>query len=119
MRLAIIGSREFDNYRQLESTMSRWFYDVENNYLITEVISGNANGADKLGAQWAKENKIKLTEFLPDWKTYGKSAGFIRNVDIIKNCDMVLAFWNSVSKGTASSLKLAKEQKKPTLIIYF
>lgn len=119
MRLAIIGSREFDNYSLLCDTIEQYFGSNSDSYNISEVISGGANGADKMGANFAKEYGIKLTEFLPDWNLYGKSAGFIRNAEIIKNSDMVLAFWNSVSKGTAHSLKLAKEQKKPTLIIYF
>jgi hypothetical protein len=120
MRLAIIGSREYEDYESLKNIMMDLFFGYDYNaYKVKEVISGGAIGADSLGAKWAKENKIKLTEFFPDWKSYGKQAGFIRNIEIVKNSDMVLALWNGLSKGTAHSLRIARDQKKPTLIIYF
>lgn len=121
MRLAIIGSRGFEDYDLLRSTMSEWF-DPDGgglSYAIQEVISGGANGADKLGARFARDNNIPLTELLPDWDKYGKRAGFIRNEDIVKSADFVLAFWDGVSRGTGHSLSIAKRLKKPTLIIYF
>lgn len=133
MKLAIIGSREFSDYecvkRSLydfyEKTIVRDNLDLYGNiltevlYRFDEIVSGGAKGADSLGAKWAKENNVKLTEYLPDWEKFGKRAGFLRNEDIIKNCDEVLCFWNGVSKGTANSLSIAKRLKKPTLIIYF
>ena len=122
MKLAIIGSRGFSDYGHLSYVMTEWFgrYANDNPYsLVTEVISGGANGADKLGARWAKENNIKLTEFIPDWEKLGKRAGFVRNEDIVKASDCVLAFWDGVSRGTANSLSIAKRLKKPCLVIYF
>ena len=122
MKLAIIGSRGFSDYGHLSYVMTEWFgrYANDNPYsLVTEVISGGANGADKLAARWAKENGIKLTEFIPDWEGLGKRAGFVRNEDIVKAADCVLAFWDGVSKGTGNSLSIAKRLKKPTLVIYF
>lgn len=117
MRLAIIGSRSFDDWNTLDTTMARWF-KRDGEYVVTEVISGGARGADKLAADWAREVGIKVYEHLPDWDRYGKRAGFIRNEDIVKDADMVLGFWDGLSKGTANSLSIAKRLKKPTLIIY-
>lgn len=97
--------------------MSRWF--VNEHIIIDEIVSGGAIGADRLGARWAKAQGIKLTEFLPDWERFGKRAGFIRNEDIIKAADAILAFWDGQSRGTANSLSIAKRLKKPTFIIYF
>ena len=122
VKLAIIGSRGFIDYGHLSLVMAEWFgrYEEAGPYcIVTEVISGGANGADKLGARWAKEKGIKLTEFIPDWDRLGKRAGFVRNEDIVKAADCVLAFWDGVSKGTGNSLSIAKRLKKPTLIIYF
>jgi hypothetical protein len=118
MKLAIIGSRGFCDEGVLNETLYRHF-SIEGQWLMDEIVSGGATGADKLGAAWAKEHNIKLTEFIPDWAKYGKRAGFIRNEDIVKAADMVLAFWDGASKGTANSLAIAKRLKKPTMIIYF
>lgn len=113
MKLAIIGSRTFDNYDLLKNILEP--YKSE----ISLIISGGAKGADKLGEKWAEENNIKTLIFLADWEQYGKKAGFIRNHDIIKNCEGVLAFWDGKSKGTAHSLELAKKHKKYIRIIYY
>lgn len=113
MKVAIIGSREFLNYQLLKSVLDK------HKNKITLVVSGGANGADKLGEKWAKENNIGTQIFKPDWKTYGKRAGFVRNEDIIKNSDLVFAFWDGQSKGTEHSIKLAKKYHKSVLITKF
>ena len=115
MRLAIIGSRNFNNSELLKLTIEQYFGYTH----IKAITSGGSKGADSLAAQFAKTNKLELIEHLPEWDKYGKSAGFRRNRQIIENADFVLAFWDSISKGTANSLKIAKELKKPTLIYYF
>lgn len=120
MKVAVVGSRGFSDAIHLSAVMEDWFMNQEGlQAKITEIISGGAKGADSLAADWARTHGIKLTEYLPDWDTYGKRAGFIRNEDIIKGADMVLAFWDGVSKGTQNSLSIAKRLKKPTLIVYF
>ena len=129
MKLAIIGSRSFKDHEVLNYIINTYFSDFEQcscgnpdgSYepRFDEIVSGGAVGADQLGARWAKDNGVKLTEFIPDWAKYGKRAGFIRNEDIIKAADFVLAFWDGTSRGTANSLSIAKRLKKSTLIIYF
>ena len=113
MRVAIIGGRDFNDYGLLEDTLES-FKDE-----MSLVVSGAACGADLLGERWAINNGIKTLIFPADWTTYGKRAGFIRNEDIIKNCDIVIAFWDGKSKGTAHSLSLADKYYKPTKIIYY
>lgn len=119
MRLAIIGSRSFTDYSRLCYVMDEWFdRNGQHDYVVKEVISGGANGADKLAARWAQEHNIKLTEFLADWEKHGKAAGFIRNEDIVREANVVLAFWDGESRGTQNSLSIAKRLKKPTFIVY-
>lgn len=115
-RLAIIGSRTFDDYGKLAVTIHNHFYLVQ----ITEIISGGAKGADSLAKKYARQYlNIKYTEFPAEWNKYGKSAGFIRNQQIIDNCDLLLAFWDGESRGTADTIEKAKKARKPTFIIYF
>lgn len=116
--LAIIGSRNFTDYERLCEVMVTFFLDSRHGYGIKEIISGAAVGADSLGAKWAREHGVRLTEFKPDWDKYGKAAGPIRNEEIVKYADCVLACWLNDSKGTASSLSIAKRLKKPIIVIY-
>jgi len=119
MKLAIIGSRGFDDYALMDRAIfSHW--DPEWGGSWPElIISGGADGADNLAEAFAQRFKIRTQIFLPDWATHGKLAGFVRNKLIIEACDEVLAFWDGKSKGTANSLSIAKRLKKPTIIIYF
>jgi hypothetical protein len=112
MKIAIIGSRDFSNYDLLTKTLEH----LKPN--ITQVISGAARGADSLGEQWAKENQIDTLIFPANWGLYGKRAGFIRNEDIIKNCDFCIAFWDGKSKGTAHSISLCKKLNKLYEVVY-
>ena len=66
----------------------------------TEIISGGARGIDRCARAYAKSHNIKLTEFLPDYERYGRSAPLQRNLQIIRYADMVLAFWDGKSHGT-------------------
>lgn len=111
MKLAIIGSRSFNDYKKLEDTLFPYLTR------ITLVVSGGARGADTLGEQWAKNNNIKTLIFPADWEKYGKRAGFIRNEDIIKNCEVCIAFWDGESKGTKHSISLCEKYNKPYRII--
>lgn len=115
MRLAIIGSRTFNDYELLEKSIIANFM-IDN---IDLIVSGGANGADKLGEKFANVNNIQTIIFKPDWNKYGKSAGFIRNKLIVDNCDSVVAFWDSKSKGTKHSLDYAKKTNKNIIIIRF
>jgi len=113
MKLAIIGSRDFNDYELLKQELEPY------KNKITLVISGGAKGADTLGERWAKENNILIQIFLPDWNKHGRGAGLLRNHDIIKNCDVVIAFWDNKSTGTKQALELTTIYKKPKKIIIY
>lgn len=76
----------------------------------TEIVSGGAKGADACAKAYAIKNNIRLTEFLPDYKKFGKSAPLIRNREIIYYCDFVLAFWDCKSRGTKFTVDFAEKQ---------
>lgn len=111
MRTAIIGSRSFDNYQLMKDSLSK--------FKITEIISGGASGADSLAEKYASENNIPLTVFLPNWKSFGKSAGIVRNFKIITEADFVIAFWDGLSTGTKNSIDTAIQLGKEIKIIKF
>jgi hypothetical protein len=113
MKIAIIGSRSFEDYTLLCNILDK-LKDK-----ITLIISGGARGADKLAERYAKENSINTTIFLADWEKNGKAAGFIRNQLIIEECDACLAFWDGVSKGTKHSINLCIKHNKPHKIINY
>jgi hypothetical protein len=109
MKIAVVGSRTFNDYALLK----QWLDKLHAIEPINLIISGGARGADSLSEQWA------LEIFKPDWNKFGKRAGFLRNVDIVTAAEGVIAFWDGTSRGTQHSINLAKEQGKPIKIIKF
>jgi len=100
MKIAIVGSRDFELYDKLVEYIKSKI-DVSE---ITVVVSGGAKGADTLAERFAKENNIPLTVVLPDWKKHGRAAGPLRNKIIVDIADIVFAFWDGKSKGTKSAI---------------
>lgn len=111
MKVGVIGSRGFKDYDLVVKTLSKMD--------ISLIVSGGAIGADTLGERYAKENNIETKIFLPDWKTHGKSAGFIRNTDIINESEIIVAFWDGVSKGTKDSIDKANKLEKQVIIVNY
>ena len=109
--VAIIGSRKFSPLKEVENYV-RQLYSNSLGHQQYLVISGGARGVDKEAEKHAKEWGLFHKCYLPDWTKYGKKAGFIRNEEIIKNCDVVTAFWDGESKGTKHSIDLAMKYKK-------
>lgn len=90
MRVAVIGSRGL-----MVDDLGKYLPDN-----VTEIVSGGARGVDNCARSYAQTHGIKLTEFLPEYEKFGRSAPLKRNITIIQNADLVLAFWDGTSHGT-------------------
>lgn len=103
MKVIIAGGRDFNGYELLKKYVDYYL----SSQIEIEIVSGTANGADKLGEYYANENKYLLTQFPADWNKNGKSAGYIRNSEMAKYSDALIAFWNGNSKGTKHMIDIA------------
>lgn len=122
MKVIICGPRDFDDYESLKIAIEK------SGFKISQVVSGVADGADKLGERWAEENGVKIKQFSPDWnnltqegavvkenkwkKLYNVNAGFFRNSEMVEYCDACIAI-NTGSKGTGDTIKKIKKAGKP------
>jgi hypothetical protein len=111
MRIAIVGSRDYPNLQQV----SQYVQTLPDH---TVIISGGARGVDRTAEQAAMHCGLETDIYPADWKRYGKSAGYRRNAEIVAACDMVVAFWDGKSRGTAHTLSLAHKAGKPFMIYY-
>ena len=112
MKLAIIGSRTFNNYELMKTEVFPFINcDI--------ILSGGAKGADNLAEKFAHQNNKKIVILKPQWHKFGKSAGLIRNIEIVKQSDLIIAFWNGQSKGTKHSIDTAKKMKKRIITILY
>ena len=61
------------------------------------------------GEQYAKEHGYDVHYFPAEWKRYGKAAGYIRNTEMAKNADALVAFWDGASLGTKHMIATAEQ----------
>jgi hypothetical protein len=115
MKLIIAGGRDFDDRDLLYTNV----YAVHRAVEITEVVCGQARGADSIGEDWAELHGIKVVPFPADWDKYNKAAGPIRNTQMAHYADMLLAFWDGKSKGTGHMINTMTALKKPTTVVYY
>jgi len=132
MKVAIIGSRMYENTRKIKDTLFQ-LKEKFNDDLI--IISGGAkDGADKFARKYALEFGIKYKEFNPAHttknlysamtdnyynKTYHVSQFHHRNMLIAKDCDVMMAFIPNGcdANGSLSAIKTVKKLNKPVTIV--
>ena len=132
MKVALVGSRHYQNIRKIKDTLFQLKQRFANNLIV---ISGGAkNGADKFVRKYALEFGIKYKEFNPAHTTknlysamsdnyydkpYHVSQFHHRNMLIAKACDVMMAFIpnGDNANGSVSAIKNAKKLNKPVTII--
>jgi len=113
-KVIIAGGRTFTDYPLL--------VNVCNNALSKqteiEIVSGTANGADKLGERYAIEKGYQIKRFPANWDI-GRNAGYIRNEEMAKYADALIVFWDGESKGTKHMIDLAYKYNLKVKIISY
>lgn len=112
MKLAIVGSRDGLPWAKVRDEIERIVSRAD----VELVISGGASGVDQLAASIARRAGKKVREYLPDWRAWGKRAGFLRNQTIVDAADAIVAFWDGASRGTANTITLSRDAGKPTTV---
>lgn len=116
MKIGIVGSRLFTDYKKFKEELLTWIEKDDNN-IISSIISGNCNGSDKMAEKYAEEYNIPILIFKPNWKEFGRSAGPIRNSEIVNNSDHIIAFVSKDSVGTWDTINKANKQNISVTII--
>lgn len=115
MKILVCGDRNWRDFGYIMGILSAF----ENNFLDSPiiVIEGEANGADKLAALAAGQLQIPVEPYPANWKQFGKSAGPIRNSEMLRlgKPDCVLAFHNDLakSKGTLDMVTKSRRASIP------
>lgn len=114
IRLIVAGGRDFSNYAQLKSILDRFVKKHNDSEIV--IISGNARGADSLGERYAAETEIRVEKYPADWGQHGKKAGFIRNAEMAKVADVLIAFWDGQSRGTKHMIEQMRKLQKSVYV---
>jgi len=70
-----------------------------------------------MARRYAKKAGLNLIVKTANWKTFGKGAGPKRNLEIVSECDYMIAFPSKYGSGTQNSIELAKKHGIETKII--
>lgn len=110
MRVAIVGSRSvtMDCYEEILPYIPRG---------ASEIVSGNADGADQLAQYYAQQAHLPFKLFCPDYARFRKSAPLQRNIELIRYSDYVLALWDGKSRGTSHVIANCIQEYTPVHVL--
>lgn len=135
IRIIVAGGRDFDDYDYAKTSIPSVLreLDVRNGMIgitpcliadayneLVEFVSGEADGADKIGEKFAEEYGYKVKRFPAKWMQdgkYNKFAGFERNEEMAIYASeeghhgVLIAFWDGKSKGTLNMINNAIKYK--------
>lgn len=132
MKVIIAGSRPPTHMRHQAALLMAWYGThkhlvpvavAESGFDITEVVSGRAQGFDKLGELWAVSVKIPVAPYPAQWRNgegridYG--AGFQRNQLMADYADGLIAVWDGQTHGTADMIFRMRKLGKPVHVHLF
>jgi len=108
-KVIVAGGRKFNNYNLLKDKLDHYLSQKKENEEIV-IISGTANGADKLGERYANEKGYQIIRFPANWDEFGKSAGYIRNTKMANIANACVVFWDGISPGSKHMIDIAKNK---------
>ena len=109
VNVIIAGTRTFADYDLLCRKCDEILHGKALTHSVV-IVSGTARGADQLGERYAAERGYQVRRFPADWDRHGKAAGPIRNAEMADNANMLIAFWDGVSRGTKNMIDTAKNR---------
>jgi hypothetical protein len=109
VRLIVAGGRTFRDTDLLYTTLNDLSLEAHRSGHTLRIVSGTARGADTMGEDWAAIANVPVDKYPANWRDYGRGAGHIRNRRMAENADMLVAFWDGRSRGTANMIKVATE----------
>lgn len=114
MRVIVCGSRTWWDTDKVYRVLNQ----LDRNGLT--VIHGGARGADSIAGFWASMNEVTCEEYPARWDKHGRSAGPIRNREMIDlGADLVIAFRSDgESRGTDDMVRESRKRGIPVEVIH-
>ncbi len=124
MKIIIAGGRDcpksYDDFETdvVFALLDQPLYHSEG---ITEVIHGCCpTGADALAQEFIEQYDLTATHFPANWHLHGRKAGPIRNSKMANTrADLLIAFWDGESRGTADIIRKCELNNIKTVIVRY
>lgn len=111
----------------ITGTSHKWSYDKftklinESYYRVDEIVTGNADGIDKLARKYAVDNSVPLYVIdgtsecysrvyngsMNDWK-----KGKLKDMELVESCDAMIVIWDGETYGTKHVIDIVNNTGK-------
>ncbi len=112
LAICVCGGRDFNDVEFVHTKISGIvtpYLRYDEDTAIT-LHTGACRGVDQLAERYAHDNRWQIESHPPDYKAFPANpryAPLARNEEMAKLCDVVIAFWNYDSHGTAHMIQEA------------
>lgn len=112
-KVLVCGGRDYNNIPYLCGFLDCFHTQTG----ISLLIEGGAKGTDHLAQSWAKTHNVTFTTYRANWDKHGKSAGPIRNRQMLEEGlpDVVIAFPGG--RGTDNMIDQARKKGIPVIMV--
>lgn len=110
VRVMVCGSRSWDAVHTIRVRLLQLPFTAE-------IMHGGAPGADTIAAWAAEDFGFAVTAFLPDPRRPSPRRYHERNDRMLDQADLVIAFHDGVSRGTASVIEKARKRGIPVEVV--
>lgn len=110
-RVIVTGSRTWTDAAAVRVALTRTWQELGQPIVVVQ--GACPTGADAIAREWAAEHAfadIECEDWPADWRRFGRSAGPIRNADMVRagRVARVLAFPLGLSRGTRDCMRTAR-----------
>jgi len=105
--------------KRLNKVLSTVLHMCTSEDKLLRLVHGGAEGADILAAKWADINNVPATEYKADWTAHGKSAGPIRNLQMLRESNPHFGIAFPGGKGTSHMKDLLVKHSVPHYNVMF
>lgn len=112
-KVIIAGGRDFhatsEDLFKIDRMVARYYNmkTMEHSNGGLEFVTGTAIGADQIPYYYQSWHGVPIKEFVADWEKHGKKAGVLRNIEMAKYANALIAYWDKKSKGTKHMIDIA------------
>lgn len=110
IKFAVVGNREGFTYEYIKSTL-----DDLRICKTDIIISGGAEGVDSFAEKYAKEKGCEIRIFNPDPSKPSPKRYFDRNMRVVVNADVIIAFNKKERSGTTNTINYAIKLNKQVI----
>ena len=113
--IVICGCRDFFDKMVFTEFVDKCLAETPGEWEIC-ILSGHCAGVDAMAEEYAAERGFDVKLYPAEWARYGKAAGPKRNLQMARDANTVIAFWDGRSKGTKNMIDTATKLNKTLFV---